>query len=133
MVKKVFWIVGAAVVLIVVAYNMLMRISPNAIPVNIPVVEKLTCLYQVNVAGNSMSPALTAGSRVVFDRCFNDKLNLPSGMIVAFKEDKTVRIARIIEKNAGGSDVIYKTSQDGKPDVFISVPANQIIAVYQNK
>jgi hypothetical protein len=130
MIKKVFWTVGTVIVLFVAAYLLLMRFAPTVIPANIPVVGKLTCLFPVNIAGSSMSPALPAGSKVVFDRCPEDRLNLSSGTIIAFKEGKIVRIARIIEKNTGASEVIYKTSQDGKPEVFIHVSASQIIATY---
>lgn len=133
MVKKVLWIVVAIIFILVVGYVLLMRFAPTAIPANIPVVGKLTCLYPVSIAGSSMSPALPAGTRATFDRCPEDKLNLASGTIIAFKEDKTVRIVRIIEKSVGTSEVIYKTSQDGKPGVFIHVSASQIIAIYNKK
>lgn len=133
MIKKVLWIVGTIIFVLIAGYLLLMRFAPNAIPTNVPVVGKLACPYPVSIAGSSMSPALPAGTRVIFDRCFKDELNLSSGTVIAFEEGKTVRIARIIEKSAGTSEMIYKTSQDGKPGIFISVSASQIIATYDKK
>lgn len=130
MVKKILWLIGSLIILVVAAYFIMMRFAPTSIPVNMPIIEKLTCPYPVKIAGNSMSPALPAGTRVTFDRCVDDKLNLAPGTVIAFQENSTVRISRIIEKSANTPQVIYKTSQDGRADAIFQVEAGQIVAVY---
>jgi len=130
MAKKLLWGAGIIIVALVIVYLILLRLAPNVIPADIPLLGKLTCPYPVSIAGNSMAPALPAGTRVTFDRCARDKSNLSAGTLVAFQENGTVRISRIIEKTEETPNVIYKTAQDGKPGTFIHVPASDIIATY---
>lgn len=131
MAKKVFWIILTVIALLAGAYLIILRLAPNAIPTNMPIIGKLTCPYPVKIAGSSMSPALQEGARLTFDRCSGDKLNLQLNTIIAFQEGETVRISRIIGKNTGNTNVIYKTAQDAKPNNFIDVPASDIIAIYK--
>ena len=132
MVKKIIWAIVIVVVLLVAAYLVILRFAPRAIPTDTPVIGKLTCPYPVGIAGDSMAPALQAGTRLTFDRCSGgDKSNLSEGTIIAFEESGTVRISRVVEKTFNGENVIYKTAQDARPDTFIHVPASDIIAVYE--
>lgn len=129
--KKIIWVIVAIIIALILVYLVILRVSPNSIPTDMPIIGRLACPYPVKVAGGSMEPALSAGKITTFDRCRTDKSNLPVGIIIAFEEGGAVRISRIIERIVEKTVTTYKTAQDSNPNVFIHVPASDIIATYQ--
>jgi signal peptidase I len=129
--KKIIWVIVAIIIALILVCLVILRVAPNSIPTDTPIIGKLTCPYPVKISGGSMEPALATGKRIIFDRCRMDKSNLSVGIIIAFEEGGVVRISRIIERIVGETVTTYKTAQDSNPNVFIHVPASDIIATYQ--
>lgn len=130
--KKIIWTIVIIIIVLIVGYFISLRFSPNFIPADTPIIGKFTCPYPMKIAGNSMAPTLTSGTRITFDRCVSDKSNIAVNTIVAYEDNGVVRITRIVERTFEGTNVIYKTAQDGKASTFVHVPATDIIATYQN-
>lgn len=82
MIKKAVWIIVIIVFIIVIIPLAIRRFSPTTKLPNIPIINKITCFYPLKVSGNSMSPALPVNTTVNFNRCFDNKDNLPIGTIM---------------------------------------------------
>lgn len=94
-------------------------------------VKKITCVYPVIVSGNSMEPALKAGTRAMFSRCLENRDKLELGTIVVYQgQDKVKKIGRIKERVEDSRGVFYKISRDQRPEID-EVSMHSIEAVYQ--
>jgi len=84
---------------------------------SLPVSQKIGCSYPVVIKGDSMSPTLKNGERVVFNRCVEGVNLIAPGTIVVFEERGT-RIGRIVSKESDENGIFYKITRDGAQDVF---------------
>src|SRR3989344_1409736 len=83
---------------------------------SLPLAGKVTCQFPTTVSGNSMEPAIGAGSRVTFNKCFENKENLSTGTVILYRNERGNSIARIKEKIPQQDQLIYKVSQDNRPE-----------------
>ncbi len=94
-------------------------------------VKKITCVYPVAVSGNSMEPALKAGTRAMFSRCVENRDKLELETIVVYQgQDKVKKIGRIKERIEDSRGVFYKIGRDQRPEID-EVSMHSIEAVYQ--
>ncbi len=98
---------------------------------SIPGVSKITCQFPVTVSGRSMEPAIKAGSRVIFNKCFENKENLAAGTIVLFNNERGSAVSRIKEKISRQDGFIYKVSQDNRPEAVFEVRPDKIIGILE--
>lgn len=93
--------------------------------------KKITCVYPIVVSGNSMEPALKAGTRVMFSRCVENRDKQETGMIVVYQDqNKIKKIGRIKERVEDFRGVFYKIGRDQRPETD-EVSMHLIEAVYQ--
>ncbi len=99
---------------------------------SIPGLNQITCQFPVTVSGQSMEPAIKAGSRVTFNKCFENRENLPTGTVVLFNNERGNIVSRIKDKiqNTQGR-LVYKIGQDNRQDANFEVPPEKIVAVWE--
>jgi len=94
-------------------------------------VKKVACLYPVVVSGNSMEPALKAGTRAMFSRCVENRDKLTLETIVVYQGQGNVKkIGRIKERVEDSRGVFYKIGRDRRQEID-EVSMHNIEAVYQ--
>jgi len=94
-------------------------------------VKNIFCLYPLTIGGSSMEPNFTAGSRVIFNRCIDDKGKLAEGMVVVYKNQNGIRrVGRIKKKIEDNRGVFYQIGRDRTFEVE-EVSMHSIEAVYQ--
>lgn len=98
---------------------------------SIPGMNKVTCQFPVAVAGNSMEPAIKAGSRMTFNKCFKDKENLAIGTVILYSGERGSTISRIKEKISQQDRFVYKVNQDNRPDAVFEVQPERIIGILE--
>ncbi len=124
--KKYVLIVGIAVVILAAGVVSVILFSYQGQPIPTSL-EEAGCVLPVTVQGQSMEPAIKAGTRLLLDKCA-DKQSLPVGTIVLFDEDNVRRVGRIKEKTSSQQVVSYRIAQDGVPQREFTVPADRIVA-----
>lgn len=116
---KTSTILTIVAIVIVAFFGLLIADFVFNIPVlrSLPISQKVSCSYPITIKGDSMSPALKNGERVVFSRCIEDVSQIAPGTIVVFEERGT-RIGRIISKESDENGIFYKITRDNAQDVF---------------
>lgn len=98
---------------------------------SVPGVSKIACQLPVSVSGSSMEPAIKAGSRIIFNKCFKNREDLPTGTVVIFSGEGNSSIARIKERVPEQNRFIYKASKDNNPDAVFEVRPDRIIGILE--
>lgn len=96
---------------------------------SIPGVNQLTCKSVISVSGSSMEPVIKAGSRITFNKCFENRENLPVGTIVLYSGEGNSSIARIKERVPEQDRFIYKASKDNRSEDVFEVRPDRIIGI----
>ena len=99
------------------------------IPKNI---EDIQCISTTTVQGNSMEPAVKAGSILSLNKC-TDKNNLSSGQIVLFEENNVKRIGRIKQRMERQDGIFYTITRDARPGEEFTISADNILASDQQE
>lgn len=125
--KKYLWIVFVVFVIVAgIVYYRRSGAGNQYLPKNF---SDLRCIESVAVSGQSMEPAVKAGSQLTLNKCISDKENISIGTIVLASERGTKRLGRIKEKLILADGIWYKISQDNRPDQEFTVSTNDVIAV----
>lgn len=98
---------------------------------SIPGVGQVACQFPVTVSGNSMEPAIKAGSRINFNKCFENEENLRPGTIILYSNERNSSIARIKERVPEQDRFIYKASQDNRSEASFEVRPDRIIGILE--
>ena len=99
---------------------------------SVPGINKITCQFPVTVSGSSMEPTIKAGSRINFNKCFQNKENLPTGTIILYSGERNTSIARIKERVPQQDRFIYKVGRDNRPGESIEVNPDRILGILNN-
>lgn len=122
-------IAATVIIVLAIGFALILR-NQKSNTALFPSVKKITCVYPVMVSGNSMEPALKAGTRVMFSRCVENKDKLELGTIVVYQgQDKVKKIGRIKERIEDSRGVFYKISRDQRPEID-EISMHSIEAVY---
>ena len=124
--KKYVLIAGAAVLVLVavIIAVILLSFQGQRIPTSL---EEARCVLPVTVQGQSMEPAIKAGTRLLLDKCA-DKQSVPVGAIVLFDENNVGMVGRVKERISLQQAVSYRIGQDGGQKREFTVPADRIVA-----
>ena len=93
-------------------------------------VDKFVCEFTSEVRGNSMSPLITTGSLLKFNRCF-DESDLTEGTMVVIEDNSNSRFG-IIRHLLPLDPTVYKVSDEKAPQLLHDVTKEEIIAVNKN-
>ena len=126
--KTIIWIATIAIILGAIGYLAYRwyQTGSQFLPQSF---EELQCVEAIAVSGNSMEPAIQSGSRLMFNKCIDDKDNIELGTIVEVQENGKKRLGRIKNKEVREDGIWYQISQDNRPDVEFTVSIDDIIAV----
>lgn len=134
--KKIVITCAVSVVLFIIGIFLIIRFVPGKILERIvgtdSELSEIACIYPVKIQGKSMEPALTESTVVNFDKCLDDRENIPIDTIIVFKSNGAMRVVRIREKAEGESGIYYKVSPDGRSEDYTDVFPDDIIATYEN-
>ncbi|MBI2599891.1 S26 family signal peptidase [Candidatus Daviesbacteria bacterium] len=98
---------------------------------SMPGVGQIACQFPTTVSGSSMEPTIKTGSRVTFNKCIGNKESLSIGTVVLFSGEQGNSISRIKDKIPEQDKIIYKVSQDNRPDAVFEVRPDRIIGILQ--
>ena len=133
--KKVLKIVAVIFVILIALLIVFIRFMPaRKMPTVLKsnkTVSKVLCIYPVQVRGSSMEPMIKEGSRVNFNKCFNQN-ELEVNNVVLFNDRGSKRISIIREVIEAQDKIIYKVSQEARIDEIMEINPEQIMAVYKN-
>lgn len=127
--SKIFLYIGGFIIVILALMFMADYFLNIPLLRFVPGVNQVTCKFPTTVSGSSMEPAIKAGSRVTFNKCFENRENLPVGTIVLFSGEGNSSIARIKERVPQQDRFIYKASKDNRPDAVFEVRPDRIIGI----
>ena len=98
-------------------------------------IQGARCVYPVRVAGKSMEPRVSEGTRLIFNKCVTDKKDkLEPGTIILYKREGRTKISVVREKIEGSNgQVYYKTSREQNKEMTEDVFSDDILAIYQEK
>lgn len=68
------------------------------------------CVYTVTIQGNSMEPALKAGSLLSLNRYIEDKDTISVGKVVLLEENGIKKLGRIKDRMERQDGVFYKVA-----------------------
>jgi signal peptidase I len=129
--KKIVLSVFAIIIALLIVFIRFMPASKMpAVLKNSETVGKILCLYPVQVAGSSMEPVLKEGSRINFNKCF-DQNALAVNDIIMFQDRDLKRMAVIREIESGQNGTTYKASQEARRGEIMEIRPEQVIAVYK--
>ena len=92
---KTVLVIGILAVAAIVIAIALRGFKGQGFPTNL---ADIKCVYPITISGQSMEPAVKAGSRLLLSKCFKDKQNMPVGTIIIFKDNGVNKVGRIKEK-----------------------------------
>jgi signal peptidase I len=119
-------LISIAVIGVLALYFLVFRKNNQYIPNS---VGEITCVYPVTIQGNSMEPALKAGSLISFNKCVEDKNNISIGKIIVYEDGSNKKIGRIKERIKLEEGFFYKITRDGRLGEEFTIPAESIIAI----
>lgn len=129
--SKILLYIGSAIFVILVLMFVVDYFLNIPILRFIPGVGQISCQLPTTVSGNSMEPAIKAGSRVTFNKCFENKENLEIGTVILYSGERGNTISRIKEKIPQQDRFIYKISQDNRPDAVFEIRPERIIGILE--
>lgn len=136
--SKLFSYIGGGIFLILVVIFMADYFLNIPLMRSIPGIGQIACQFPTTVSGNSMEPAIKAGSRITFNKCFENeqsssanKENLAVGTVILYGGERGSTISRIKEKIQNQDRFIYKVSQDSRQDVVFEVRPDRIIGILE--
>jgi signal peptidase I len=128
--KIVAVIFATLIALLIVFIRFMPARTMPAVLKNNKIVSKVLCIYPVKVRGSSMEPMIKEGSRVNFNKCFNQN-ELEVNNLVLFNDRGSKRISTIREVIKGQDEIIYKVSQEARIDEIMEINPEQVMAVYK--
>lgn len=128
---KVFSYIGGGVFVILALVFVVDYFLNIPLMRSIPGVGKIACQFSTTVSGSSMEPTIKAGSRITFNKCFENKENLTTGTIVLYSGERGSTISRIKERIPNQDRFIYRVSQDNHPDAVFEVKPDRIIGILE--
>jgi len=129
--KKVLLVIIAVIILILLASIIWVKYIPaNTVSFlkSDSGIGKVLCKYPFKIQGSSMEPEIVEGETVTFSKCF-EKDELSVGIYVVFRDRNYTRVGKIREIQDNDENVIYKVSQNARPEDVFEVSPSDIVAV----
>ncbi len=89
------------------------------------------CIYPVVMSGQGFEPMIPQGTRLMMNKCIEDKNNLTKETIVLFKQNGSLKLRMIMDKEERAEVIFYQVSRRLNAPAEETINAQEIIAIWQ--
>lgn len=94
---------------------------------------KPTCIYPVVMSSPSFEPKIPEGTKLMMNKCLEDKDNLSERTMVLFKQNNDLKLRMIVGKKELQDGVYYQVVRDLNNFSEETVKAEEIIATWDQE
>jgi len=135
-----FWLIPLLIVVIFLVF-LVLKWGPKIIQSPVSISSDLksqtglnpTCIYPVVMSSPSFEPTIPEGTKLMMNKCFEDKNNLPEKTMVLFKQNDGLKLRMIVGKKELQDGVFYQVVRSLDKSGEETINAKEILAVWDQK